>query len=211
MRWPAVRIAHRGKRGKSCRRKFTFSARLFPRFLLPRNLLGDIFQPRGNCLVLHPSPIARWGPGGTKPKRRLWRMKRSVVLNRNEHSSGSEKATIEVAESLLPGAGGPQRPENLPVADFQRGRGQAPELGADGRPPSSPLYSRYSNIHPSVEMHATIEVADIQYPGKRPPSPPASLCVKEICAYSPPMCLPRQTCRCFYRPFMVCLIDSFYK
>ena len=33
----------------------------------------------------------------------LWRMKRGVVLNRNEHSSGSEKATIEVADRLLPG------------------------------------------------------------------------------------------------------------
>ena len=49
-------------------------------------------------------PVRRNGSRGTEPKRRLWRIKRGVVLNRNEHATGREQATIEVAEPQSPGA-----------------------------------------------------------------------------------------------------------
>ena len=107
-------------------------------FLLPRNSPGDVNQSRGNSLVFYRQQHRGCGSRGTEPKRRLWRMKRGAVLNRNEHATGREQATIEVADSQYPGAEqeGPQRPENLPVADFQRGRAGRPRIAeASNVPP----------------------------------------------------------------------------
>ena len=163
--------------------KVNFLRQLFPRFLLPRNSPGDINQTRANCLVLHPSPIAGRGSRGTKPKRRLWRMKRGVVLNRNEHSSGSEKATIEVAERLSPGSGGPQRPENLPVADFQRGRAGRPRNWGPKRSPTLPLWRMNRGVILNRNEHAT---------GKAQ----ASIAVTNFVSHYKPA-LPRNTVTCF--------------
>ena len=133
-RWPAVRIAHRGKRKKSWGESL-LSPQLYLRFLLPRNLPGDISLTRANCLVFVVSNIADRGSRGTKPKRRLWRMKRGVVLNRNKHSSGSEKATIEVAEPLLPGSGGCSARKICQWQIFSEG---GPEGPGSRRPLTSP-------------------------------------------------------------------------
>ena len=122
LRWPAVRKAHRGKAKEKPWRKRVFSKAFYSLFFYPGTHLATLpklaeivwfcahLPSRVRVQGDHPPGAGVWGPAVAPivlPA--LRRMKRGVVLNRNE------QATIEVADRKAPYFSKYQHITNMPM------------------------------------------------------------------------------------------------